>query len=124
MKKILLLLLPIMTLAACDNNKIIGKCLPNERTTTITEQNGKKIETSITELFLCGCFQNQDTALPDFIISKDEFSFETTNTESTNDIEDSIEYTKRITTESIPNTTTQETNKNCDKKCTKLCNKK
>jgi len=124
MKKILLLLLPIMTLAACDNNKIVGKCLPNERTTTITEQNGKKIETSITELFLCGCFQNQDTALPDFIISKDEFSFETTNTESTNDIEDSIEYTKRITTESIPNTTTQKANKNCDKKCTKLCNKK
>ena len=124
MKKILLLLLPIMTLAACDNNKIVGKCLPNERTTTITEQNGKKIETSTSLVFLCGCFQNPNTNSPDFIISKNEFLFETTNTESTNDIEDSIEYTKRITTESIPNTTTQETNKNCDKKCTKLCNKK
>lgn len=116
MKKILLLLLPIMTLAACDNNKIVGKCLPNERTTTITEQNGKKIETSITELFLCGCFQNQDTALPDFIISKDEFSFEIINTESTNNITDSTEYIKQ--------TTKQKANKNCDKKCTKLCNKK
>ncbi len=119
MKK--LFILPVLLcLCACDNNKIVGKCLPNERTITTTEQNGKTIKTSTTELFLCGCFDSAESDTPQFMISKEEFSFKTSDTETINEIEESVEYTERTTTNTITDNTT---NKSCDKKCTKLCKK-
>ena len=123
MKK--LLILPILLcLCACDNNTIVGKCLPNERTTTTTEQNGKIIKTSTKDLFLCGCFDRVESDAPQFMISKEEFSFEISNTETSAEIEDSVEYTQRTTTDTITDSTTQQiADKSCDKKCTKLCKK-
>lgn len=119
MKK--LLILPILLcLCACDNNTIVGKCLPNERTTTTTEQNGKIIKTSTKDLFLCGCFNRVEFDTPQFMISKEEFSFEISNTETLNEIEDSVEYTERTTTD---NATSKSADKSCNKKCTKLCKK-
>lgn len=121
MKK--LFILPVLLcLCACDNNKIVGKCLPNERTITTTEQNGKTIKTSTTELFLCGCFDSAESDTPQFMISKEEFSFEISNTETLNEIEDSVEYTERTTTDTITDNATQK-NTSCNKKCTRLCKK-
>ena len=124
MKK--LCILPVLLcFAACDNNTITGKCLPHERTITTTEQNGQTMETSTTELFLCGCFKNANSKTPDFIIPKDEFSFEQSNTTTVNEIQDSVEYTKHVTTETIPDTeATGVTNTNCDRDCIELCNDK
>ena len=123
MKK--LFILPVLLcLCACDNNKIVGKCLPNERTITTTEQNGKTIKTSTTELFLCGCFDSTESGTPQFMISKEEFSFEISNTETLNAIEDSVEYAERTTTDTITDNATQKnTNTSCNKKCTRLCKK-
>ena len=119
MKK--LYILPVLfCLCACDNNTIVGKCLPNERTVTTTEQNGKIIKTSTTELFLCGCFDNVESDTPQFMISKEEFSFKTSDTETINEIEESVEYTERTTTNTITDNTI---NKSCNKECTKLCKK-
>lgn len=123
MKK--LFILPVLLcLCSCDNNTIIGKCLPNERSTTTTEQNGKTVKTSTSELFLCGCFDSVESDVPQFMISKEEFSFEISNTETLAEIEDSVEYTERTTTDVITNNATQKSaNKSCNKKCTKLCKK-
>lgn len=123
MKK--LFILPVLLcLCACDNNKIVGKCLLNERTITTTEQNGKTIKTSTTELFLCGCFDSAESDTPQFMISKEDFSFEISNTETLNEIEDSVEYTERTTTDTITDNATQKnTNTSCNKKCTRLCKK-
>ena len=123
MKK--LCVLPVLfCLCACDNNTIVGKCLPNEKITTTTEQNGKTIKTSTTELFLCGCFDNIESDTPQFMISKEEFSFEISNTETINEIEESVEYTEHTTTDTITDNTTQKnTDTNCNKKCTKICKK-
>ena len=120
MKK--LYVLPVLLcLCACDNNTIVGKCLPNERTVTTTEQNGKIIKTSTAELFLCGCFGNIESDTPQFMISQEEFSFKISNIETINEIEESVEYTERTTTNTITGNTV---NKSCDKKCTKLCKKR
>ena len=123
MKK--LYVLPVLLcLCACDNNTIVGKCLPNEKITTTTEQNGKTIKTSTTELFLCGCFDNVGSDTPQFMISKEEFLFEISNTETINEIEESVEYTEHTTTDTITDNTTQKnTDTNCNKKCTKICKK-
>lgn len=123
MKK--LLILPVLLcLCACDNNPVVGKCLPNERTITTTEQDGKIIKTSTTELFLCGCFDSTESDAPQFMISKEEFSFEISNTETLNEIEDSVEYTERTTTDTITGNATQKNaDASCNKKCTKVCKK-
>ena len=123
MKK--LFVLPVLLcLCACDSNTIVGKCLQNERTTTTTEQNGKIIKTSTKDLFLCGCFDSIESDIPQFMISKEEFSFEISNTETLNEIEDSVEYTQRTTTDVITDGATQKSaDKACNKKCTKLCKK-
>ena len=119
MKK--LYVLPVLLcLCACDNNTIVGKCLPNERTVTTVEQNGKIIKTSTAELFLCGCFDNVESDTPQFMIAKEEFSFKTSDTETINEIEESVEYTERTTTNTITDNTI---NKSCNKECTKLCKK-
>ena len=116
-----LYVLPVLLcLCACDNNTIVGKCLPNERTVTTTEQNGKIIKTSTAELFLCGCFDNVESDTPQFMISKEEFSFKISNAETINEIEESLEYTEHTTTNTITDNTI---NKSCNKKCTKLCKK-
>jgi len=99
MKKLLLLSL-CFVVAACDNGGFIGKCLPNERTITTTEENGQVVEVSKTHLLLCGCFDNNQfdnnqSEVPNFMISKEEFSFESE----------------------------LESNKICDKQCSKLCKK-
>ena len=75
MKKICLLML-CFGLTACDNSTIVGKCLPNERSTTTTEQNGKIVETTTTNTLLCGCFENIESSEPLFMISKETFSFQ------------------------------------------------
>lgn len=123
MKK--LLILPVLfCLCACDNNTVVGKCLPNEKTVTTTEQGGKIIKTSTTELFLCGCFDSTESDAPQFMISKEEFSFKISNTETLNEIEDSVEYTERTTTDTITGNATQKNaGASCNKKCTKLCKK-
>lgn len=116
-----LYVLPVLLcLCACDNNTIVGKCLPNERAITTTEQNGKIIKTSTAELFLCGCFDNVESDTPQFMISKEAFSFKTSDTVTINEIEESVEYKESTTTSPITDNTT---NKICDKKCTKLCKK-
>lgn len=94
MKKLLLLSL-CLVVAACDNGGFMGKCLPNERTITTTEENGRVVEVSKTHLLLCGCFDNNESEIPNFMISKEEFSFESE----------------------------LESNKICDKQCSKLCKK-
>ena len=94
MKKLLLLSL-CLVVAACDNGGFIGKCLPNERTITTTEENGQVVEVSKTHLLLCGCFVNNQSEVQNFMISKEEFSFESE----------------------------LESNKICDKQCSKLCKK-
>ena len=121
MKK--LCILPVLLcLCACDNNTITGKCLPNERTVSNTEQNGQNVKTSTTESFLCGCFKDTKSEMPDFMIPKDEFSFKISNTETVSEIQDSVEYTVHTTTETISNTATAKTaNKSCNRDCTKLC---
>ncbi len=95
MKKLLLLSL-CLVVAACDNGGFIGKCLPNERTITTTEENGQVVEVSKTHLLLCGCFDNNELDTPNFMISKEEFSFESE----------------------------LESNKICDSQCSKLCKKR
>lgn len=124
MKK--LYVLPVLLcLCACDNNTIVGKCLPNERTVTTTEQNGKTIKTSTVELFLCGCFDDVESDTPQFMISKEEFSFKISNAETINEIEESVEYTEHTTTNTITDSaTSKSTDKSCNKQCTKLCNKR
>ena len=74
MKKICCLLVVCFGLSACDNNTIVGKCLPNEKSTTTTEQNGKVIESKTIVKYMCGCFENKESNLPDFAPSKEEFS--------------------------------------------------
>lgn len=124
MKK--LCILPVLLcMCACDNNPITGKCLPNERTISTTEQNGQTIKTSTSELFLCGCFKDAESEMPDFMIPKDEFSFEISNTETVNEVQDSVEYTEHTTTETVSNTATAKVaDKSCNRNCTKLCNKR
>lgn len=127
MKKIFILSV-LFCLCACDNNAFVGKCFLNEKTTTTTEQNGKIIKTSNTELFLCGCFDSVESDSPQFMIPKEEFSFKNTNTEKSGELEDLIEYTEDTTfveypiTDSIADNTTQDAT--CDKKCTKMCKKR
>ena len=120
-----LFVLPVLScLCACDNSTVVGKCLQNERTITTTEQNGKIIKTSTTELFLCGCFDSAESDVPQFMISKEEFSFEISDTITLNEIEDSVEYTEHTTTDVITDGATQKSaNKSCNKKCKKLCKK-
>lgn len=123
MKKLLILTV-LFCLCACDNNTVVGECLPNEKTVTTTEQDGKIIKTSTTELFLCGCFDSTESDAPQFMISKEEFSFKISNTETLNEIEDSVEYTERTTTDTITGNATQKNaDASCNKKCTKLCKK-
>ena len=55
-----------------------------------------------------------------FMISKEAFSFKTSDTVTINEIEESVEYKESTTTSPITDNTT---NKICDKKCTKLCKK-
>lgn len=102
MKKICLLIL-CFGLVACDNG-IVGKCLPNNSTISTTEQDGKVIGTKTTVRYICGCFENKESDLPDFGPSNEEFSFETTDTKTVNDVE-------RV----------DGANKVCDKQCTKWC---
>ncbi len=105
MKK--LFILPILLcLCACDNNKIAGKCLTNRSTITTTEQDGKKISTTITEFLLCGCFDDIKSEKPTFVFSEDEFLFESSYSFVSNDSE-----------------ITKHDNRQCDKQCTKLCKK-
>lgn len=127
MKKICLLML-CFVLIACDDNTIVGKCMPNTSSITKTEQNGKVIETKTTVRYICGCFENKESDLPDFGPSNEEFSFETTDKETVQDIEavDGVEYkyTENTKTETVEISGTESksyANKVCDKQCTKWC---
>lgn len=129
MKKFCLLLL-CFGLTACDNNGVIGKCVPNTSSTTTTEQNGKVIEIKTTVRYMCGCFENKESDLPDFGPSNEEFSFETTDKETVQDIEpvDDVEYKyiEKTQTETVEISGTESktyANKVCDKQCTKWCKK-
>ena len=112
----------LLCLCACDTDTIVGKCLPHERTVTSIEQNGKIVKTSTVESFICGCFENIESDTPQFAISTDEFSFETSDTLTANESNDSAIYTERITKEDISGDT-KITDKSCNKQCTKLCKK-
>lgn len=120
MKKIFILSV-LFCLCACDNNAFVGKCFLNEKTTTTTEQNGKIIKTSNTELFLCGCFDSVESDTPKFMIPKEEFSFKNSNTEKSGELEDFVKYTYHITTDIVTDNTIQDAT--CDKKCTEICKK-
>ena len=119
MKKLGLLFV-LMCLCACDGDTIVGKCSLHERTVTIVEQNGKIVKKSTVESFMCGCFENIEADKPKFMA--DEFSFETSDTLTANEFDDSGVYTERTTREDISEDT-KVTNKSCNKKCTKLCKK-
>ena len=113
-------------LIACDNNTIVGKCLPNTSSITTTEQNGKVIETKTTVRYMCGCFENKESDLPNFGPSTEEFSFETADKETMQDIEpvDGVEYKYTEKTETVEISEAESksyANKVCDKQCTKWC---
>lgn len=94
--------------AGCSfsDNTIVGKCLINRSSTTITKRDGKNIGTTVTEFLLCGCFNDIKSEKPVFMISEDEFSFESTYSFESKDFE-----------------ITKPDNEQCDKQCTKLCEK-
>ena len=119
MKKIFIL--PVLfCLCACDNNTIVGKCLPHERTVAISEQNGEIMEKSTVESFKCGCFENIESDTPKFMA--DEFSFETSSTLTSDQFNDSATYTEKTIKEDISGDT-KITDKSCNKKCTEFCKK-
>ncbi len=125
MKKICLLML-CFGLSACDDNTIVGKCVLNTSSTTTTEQNGKVIETKTTIKYICGCFENKESDLPDFGPSNEEFSFETTDKKTVNNVErvDGVEYKYTEKTETVEISEAESksyANKVCDKRCTKWC---
>lgn len=121
MKKLFLILCFVLT--ACDNNSVVGKCLLNGRSYQTTEQNGKLIETKINSIFVCGCFETQESTTPDFMIPKDYFLFETSRTGNIEQTTENIECTTITDTISIDKSESQiNTNKACDTDCTKLCN--
>ena len=118
MKKIFIL--PVLfCLCACDNNTVVGKCLPQEKNITTIEQNGKTIQTSTTVSFLCGCFDDAESDTPQIMLSKEAFSFETTDTITLNEIEESVEYIERKTPDTI--TDADNATPECNKDCTKHC---
>ena len=113
-------------LSACDDNTIVGKCVLNTSSTTTTEQNGKVIETKTTIKYICGCFENKESDLPDFGPSNEEFSFETTDKKTVNNVErvDGVEYKYTEKTETVEISEAESksyANKVCDKRCTKWC---
>ena len=113
-------------LIACVDNTIVGKCVPNTSSTTTTEQNGKVIETKTTIKYICGCFENKESDLPDFGPSNEEFSFETTDKKTVNNVErvDGVEYKYTEKTETVEISEAESksyANKVCDKRCTKWC---
>jgi len=125
MKKICLLIL-CFGLVACDNG-IVGKCLPNNSTVSTTEQDGKVIETKTTVRYICGCFENKESDLPDFGPSKEEFLFEITQTiKDRENIENvGYKYTSGTVVDVVNSAKSKESaEKICDKQCKKFCNKK
>ena len=121
MKKLFLILCFVLT--ACDNNTFIGKCLKTTTTTKTTEQNGKVIATETNNMFTCGCFETQESSTPDFMIPKESFLFETSHTETFEQLIENVEYTITTDTNSIDKPESQNnTNKACNTDCTKLCN--
>ena len=126
MKKLYLLLL-CFGLIACDNNTIVGKCLTNERSTTKTEQDGKITRIKITDGFICGCFENTESDLPQFGPSKEDFLFEITETTDNKGNVESTEYkytAGTLTTVVSGLKSKAHAEKVCNKHCTNLCNQK
>lgn len=125
-------LLVCSVLCGCGDNSLVGKCLPNERSITTTEQSGQIIETKITDSLLCGCFETLESTEPQFIMSREEFSFEHSYSESVNknfeDADGAIiksAYTTRTVTVSDDDVKSQiSSDKNCDTQCTQLCKQK
>ena len=126
MKKLYLLLL-CFGLNACDNNTIVGKCLTNERSTTETKQDGKITQIKITDVFICGCFENTVSDLPQFGPSKEDFLFEITETVDNKGNVESVEYKHTvgaITTAVNGLKSKAHAEKVCNEHCTNLCNQK
>lgn len=114
-----------LLLTACDNRGIVGKCFPYERSITTVEHDGKIIETKTTDKLLCNCFENQESDVLKFVISKEEFSFENSYSETLNKKSDEFVYITKTVTASVDNTNLNlDKDDVCNKQCTKLCRKK